>query len=182
MNEQTTEWISALADDEAEARDHRRIKELLDDAELMQRWADYHLISDCMKQRLPERLDTALAARVCQALREEPTIVSLHSFRRVLLKPAGGFAIAASVAAVAILGLQEQPDAVYRQTAPAPLVQTAPESIVGPRATDAPVRQVGGQVTGSMARPADCARPADVEEELGPATSELPEATAEVCR
>lgn len=183
MSEQETEWLSALTDDEADARERQRVKELLADPDLMRIWSRYQLISDCMNRRLPERLDREQAESICQALRKEPVIVSLSSVRRSFLRPVGGFAIAASVAAMAILGLQEQAGGIYPQALPDISARSVPEPATRYHGLRAPVRQVSGQVAGSVSMPVDCAQqPADDGARADPAPDAQPEAVADACR
>jgi len=110
MSDQKREQLSALMDDEQ--CDFKTIDALYNDALLRQTWSRYHLISDCLKGRLPEQVDTLVADRVKASLQDEAVIVTpnfaehKHYIQR-LLKPAAGLAIAASVATVAILGLQQ---------------------------------------------------------------------------
>lgn len=142
MSDAKKERLSAFMDGELEGPGQGdAVDQLLEEPELMDAWGRYHLVSDCLKQRLPDRLDRDLAASVSRALQDEPAIVAPVAFLRPLARPAAGFAIAASVAALAVLGVQRQQLGGPHE-APAGLA-TAPAG--GERAVRAPVRPVGGQ-------------------------------------
>jgi negative regulator of sigma E activity len=71
-------------------------------------WSHYHLISDALKNNLPDELPEDFVTRVSLALESEP-LLSTPPRRAanapVFLRPALGFALAASVAAVVFVGL-----------------------------------------------------------------------------
>jgi len=108
MNEHECEQISALMDGELE-RDASRVIQLLTGgpSEYRQTWWRFHLIRECLSGHLARSVDAAFADRVMSAIRDEPAIVAPGRTLNRFLKPAMGFAIAASVAAVAILGLRQ---------------------------------------------------------------------------
>jgi len=134
------EEISALVDGELSHGDVRPLAHRLQqDQELMQCWQRYHLISDAMRNKLPRRVCCDLTSRISQAISSEP--IHHVSFRRrafnhSFLKPMAGFALAASVAAVAYLGVQSGFDT------PAPAMVTtaavAPAAIQASAAVPAP--------------------------------------------
>lgn len=136
MNEQKHEILSALMDGELETGHAEIIGTMIRDESLRGTWWRYHFISDCLRGTLPDRLDRLLPERISRALHEQPTLLAPGtSAARSLLRPAAGFAIAASVAALAILGIQHQRDdsamdaattvaAVQPATATAPAVRT----------------------------------------------------------
>lgn len=108
MADKTGEQLSALVDSEcavseAELLLHRLAK----DAELKARWQRYHLISDAIKNNIPEIIDPNFAEHISKAIAADtpplsdplPTLPSWY-------KPVTGFALAASVAVVALVGLQ----------------------------------------------------------------------------
>jgi len=107
------ERISALVDSEAESASW--LKAVVQDSEQQQVWNRYHLIGDAMRNELPRQLDRDLTARIAAALSDEPTIlapVQKSGLSRLqpgvvrMLRGVGQFAVAASVAAVTILGVQ----------------------------------------------------------------------------
>ncbi len=103
------EHISALMDDEF---DHHSLNELLQDDDLKQTWTRYHLIGDCLRDHLPGQIDSNFAQRVRAQLADEPTLLAPVARSNHGLKPLMGFAIAASVALVAVLGIRQNTDSV----------------------------------------------------------------------
>ncbi len=99
-------------------------------------WSRYHLIGDALRDELPSVCAFDLADRVSAALAEEPTILAPRTSRWQntvrpmlgnLLRQGGQFAIAASVAAVTILGVRHYQlgeQALANQ--PAPVLNTIP--------------------------------------------------------
>jgi sigma-E factor negative regulatory protein RseA len=106
MSKQKIEEISALIDGEFDHVSQDAIDHLCEDESLRQTWARYHLIRDCMKGHLPEYVNTEMGDRIRCALEAEPTILAPERTVIKYLKPIAGVAIAASVAVVAILGIQ----------------------------------------------------------------------------
>lgn len=103
------EWVSALADDEVRGSELERVLESLrHDPEQLASWGRYHLISDALHANLSGANSHTLRNRVWQALEAEPAILAPRRQTRLppLAKQAVGFAIAASVAVVAILAVQ----------------------------------------------------------------------------
>ena len=95
------------------------------DETLRKQFARYQLVSDALKDNLPERVDPNFHVRVQAALHAlpEPAPASAPLHLNRLLKPAAGLAVAASVAFVAVLSLQSTRDSA---TQPVPAVATAP--------------------------------------------------------
>ena len=110
MEENIGEKISALVDGELAGPDvHALVNDLRHNPESRMCWQHYHLISDALRNNLPEVIAGDLASRVSQALESEPPLNSLSMVSRsrrfpTFIKPAVGFAIAASVAGLAYLG------------------------------------------------------------------------------
>ena len=139
MTNSSDERISALIDGELDEQAHHGIvDELLKKGEARATWARYHLISDTLKQNLPTGIDKQFSSRVMDALQNEPTVLAppapqgLQFGRRL-----AGLAVAASVAAVAVLGVQfmyqEEGRAPAGQMAQAP--SNASPSNVSPKAS-----------------------------------------------
>src|SRR3569832_2706788 len=108
MAEHIDEQISALVDGELSKEECRRLKEELrvDPAAAASR-CNNHLISEALKNNLPTSLSTDFASRVSKVLDTAPPLAApLPRLRRVpaFVKPALGFALAASVATVAYIG------------------------------------------------------------------------------
>ena len=143
MSETQKERLSAFMD--GETRDQREegqvLDALLEDPETRGAWARYHLASDCMNGRLPRRLDRTLADRVAESLRAEPAILAPSRGWRGFARPVAGFAIAASVATLAVLIALQNPEGVD-DPGPASLATIAPDIGAGGVAP-ASVRPVG---------------------------------------
>ena len=103
------EKVSALVDGELSREEvDSLVNDLKRDKTGHMCWSHYHLISDALKNNLPDKLPEDFVSRVSQALETEPYLASpprrpvkTHAFHR----PTIGFALAASVAAVAFVGL-----------------------------------------------------------------------------
>lgn len=110
MADNDEELISGLVDGELRGGELARGLQLLrNDARLADRWGRYHLISDALHNNLPGRLDEALHRRVKSAVEQEPVVLApgrWFTFSPGFAKQAVGFALAASVSAIAIVGVQ----------------------------------------------------------------------------
>ncbi len=116
-DDKMNETISALMDGEMDEHEmDRSIRELQNAPEQRQAWQQYHLIGDALRKNLPPHLDNSFASRVSQAIADEvapasPVIVFKPKPKRtavsraVISRPLAGFALAASVTAVAYLGV-----------------------------------------------------------------------------
>jgi negative regulator of sigma E activity len=65
------------------------------------------LIGECLRGNLPQHIDPRLADRISNAIVKEPAILAPSGRVIQFFKPALGFAIAASVTVVAILGVRQ---------------------------------------------------------------------------
>jgi sigma-E factor negative regulatory protein RseA len=118
--------ISAFMDGEL---DDRAAGEIIDtlarDGEALDTWRTYHLIGDSLRDS--RMLTPGFTARVSRQLAEEPTVIAPG---RLQPRPRTWYAIAASAAAVALVGwlgfAPQQPAPV------APLAQTAPAAAPAP--------------------------------------------------
>jgi len=146
MSEDKREALSAFMDGELEGDASAIIDDLLRDDRVRRKWHHYHLIGDTLRHSLPEHLDEQLATGISARLRSEPTI--LNPGRRPLppyLKPVAGLAVAASVAAMAIIGIQHQGSSDQATPAVAqPALATAASAPIQQAST--PVRQGGATV------------------------------------
>lgn len=99
--------LSALVDHELEEREMDLVLRRLDrDDSARDRWERYHLIGDLLRGQAQTPLDAQFAARIRQAVAAESVPQSAVKPRPTWYKPAVGFALAASVALVALFGLQ----------------------------------------------------------------------------
>lgn len=110
MNKQFEERLSALIDGE-ETQSNDVLSRIQQDDELRRRWQRYHLISDALKGHLDGRSFPDISSRVSQTLEHEPTILApkrtTPSRIQHWYKQAAGFAVAATVATVAVVTVQQ---------------------------------------------------------------------------
>ncbi|RCU51854.1 MULTISPECIES: sigma-E factor negative regulatory protein [Corallincola] len=124
-------WIDNQVDD---AISDDMIDALLEDQELQDTYSRYQLIGDAIRGEMPPAIDIDLTSRVAAALEDEPTILAPKSEPSAAVQPGkvvplfkqlGQYAIAATVAAVAVLGVQQ-----YNQPGnseiPTPVLNTTP--------------------------------------------------------
>ena len=101
---QKAEALSALMDGEADEMELRRILKDVDaDSELRASWQRYQLASAALRRDLPDQL-VDLSAAVHEAVAKESR--PAQTTQR-WLKPLGRFAVAASVTAIAVFGMQQ---------------------------------------------------------------------------
>lgn len=121
--------VSCLMDGECEPGEVDRIIDYLhDNPELRRRWQRYHITSDVLRRQLSYHVDLDFAERLRTALDQEPTILApraLPDRSRPLVQRVAGFAVAASVAALAIFSVQflithDNPSVPQVASAPAP--------------------------------------------------------------
>jgi len=118
MVKSSQEWVSAAVDGEV---DEQALAQLSSDVDSHDEWHRYHMIGDTMRGELPAAIDLDITASIAAAIDLEPTIVApqvkakdniattqSQSRNNVvsLFKQFGQYAIAASVALVAIVGVQ----------------------------------------------------------------------------
>lgn len=133
MSNLSDERLSSLLDgelDEPQRRD--AIEALSRDSEARERWERLNLASDALHGNLPEGIDMGFSSRVMAAIADEPAILappprnstvsdsvapaSIHAPSRFGRRVAG-LAVAASVAALAVMGV----DTLYRDDPAAPV-------------------------------------------------------------
>ena len=107
MSENTREQISALVDDELESGSVFILNAMKENREYRDTWLHYHLIGETLRGNLPAQIDMNLADRISKALQNEPAFSDSSHKVQQFLKPLAGFAIAASVTIVAILGVRQ---------------------------------------------------------------------------
>ncbi len=122
--------LSAYLDGEPETG---MLERILQNSELTKQWRNYHLIGDVMRNETPAQMNLDIAANVAAALAEEPTILAPKARRRLVLpasvvqwgKQFGQYAIAAGVAAIAVIGVQQYGQTEAHSVAN-PVFQTQP--------------------------------------------------------
>jgi sigma-E factor negative regulatory protein RseA len=134
MNQEIKQQLSALIDGELE-RDQTRFlfKRLQADDELTRCWSRWHAAGESLRGQgiTPLRLD--FAQRIAQALDAEAA--PKRPAMAPLLRWAGGFAVAASVALAALLAVDpgtEAPPAAPLAAVPAPVPSATPPAEVAP--------------------------------------------------
>ena len=132
------EKISALMDGEVDELEMQQlIRELRSNPEHSSCWEQYHVIGDALRNNLSPCLDRSFASSISQAIAREnlpATVVSTPpekskakiNKRHAIMNPFSGFAIAASVAMVAYLGVGMI--AVDEQLAGPSLANTIPQT------------------------------------------------------
>ncbi|GAA5192353.1 RseA family anti-sigma factor [Ferrimonas gelatinilytica] len=105
------------------------------DPEMMAQWHRYHLIGDAMRGELPQQIQLDIADRVAAALEQEPAILAPKVAKRRFSVPAnaiawgqkmGQYAIAAGVAAIAVVGVQQYGGEGAQDGSPLSVLQTTP--------------------------------------------------------
>ena len=116
---QKFENLSALVDGEhitSSSSNSHILDAVRNDVDLQLKWKSYHLIRDGLRQELPVNIHFDIADKVAQALEAEPAILApKKTWRDIPLaikivpfaKQGGQMAIAASVAVVMIIGVQQ---------------------------------------------------------------------------
>jgi sigma-E factor negative regulatory protein RseA len=123
MSESNKEQLSALID--GEHNDEHMLKKLIHDDEMKETWSRYHLIGDCLRDNLPNNISNQVSINVNQTLQNEVTVLA-PSKKRFNIKPIAGFAIAASVAMVAVFSIKSGNDINPTATNPASLATITP--------------------------------------------------------
>jgi len=125
--EQSGERISSLVDGEFDgALDvEGNLGHLVENKDARHRWERYHLIGDALKRNLPPVIDSQLASRVMTELENEPTVLAPSRTKLSFGKQIAGLAVAASVATVAVLGVQF----MYKEDGLAPSPQIAQSNV-----------------------------------------------------
>lgn len=135
MNEKISEQLSALLDDELDEQEQELLlRRLKHEPGMQTSWSRYQLIGDAMRHSLNPASHPDLLHDIRRAIEHEPAIQSASQASPAglrMMKPVAGLAVAASVAAMAIIGLQNmgQGESPYEdvprlaQTQPATTIQ-----------------------------------------------------------
>lgn len=130
------EKLSALVDNELDDLDERRVMAALArDADLRRTWERYHLVRSALHRDLDALIPPDMAERVAARIGMEPVNTTGSFPRRNITRYAGTFAIAASVAAIAIAGVQWLNHPATAPTASLAVIQPASEKIIRADAT-----------------------------------------------
>lgn len=105
-NNQIKESLSALMDGQADELEVRRVlKEVSENDELRDTWRRHQLAAAAMRRELPEQV-VDYSAAIHAAIENEDSLGRQTAISR-MVKPLGRFAVAASVAAIALVGVQQ---------------------------------------------------------------------------
>ncbi len=133
MSDNIRESTSALMDGELSAEDEDLLDKLLSDDELKQKWQHYHLIRDSLQGHLPETVTMDLHAKIHDVISSEPTVLAPRKKQAIpFLKPVTGFAIAASVTAAVLLGVQNYQSTPNQETTGNTIAQQQTATVVPP--------------------------------------------------
>ncbi|MBT8446440.1 MAG: sigma-E factor negative regulatory protein [Gammaproteobacteria bacterium] len=108
MDHNNPERLSALVDGElSDAELERAAGHLAENQVLHTTWQRYHLIGDVLRDDISESLHgLQVAARVRESLASEPVVLAPRRRAATAWKPVAGFAIAATVATIAVISVQ----------------------------------------------------------------------------
>ncbi|WP_232420193.1 sigma-E factor negative regulatory protein [Nitrosococcus watsonii] len=114
MNDELNEQLSALMDGELPPEEIKSVLQGFEtQEEVRRRWENYHLVRDSLQGHLPEACRYDLARQVSQLLDNEPPLLAEKHRRtdisrqlRQKWRYGAGLALAASLSAVAVLGIQ----------------------------------------------------------------------------
>jgi len=140
MDKLGQEWVSAAVDGETDAQ---TLAELAADKDSHRQWRDYHMIGDAMRGELPKSMNLDLCANIAAAIDKEatysapeqtPVTAAAQSTVKApassnlvsLFKQFGQYAIAASVAFVAVVGVQNYNQDSVIDASPLPVLNTRP--------------------------------------------------------
>jgi sigma-E factor negative regulatory protein RseA len=139
---QQQEKLSAFIDGETGVSNQELITDIENDSEMRAKWQSYHIIRDGLRGELGQSKSFDISSAITQAIADEPVILAPK--RRLLdvpvigsviplVKQSGQYLVAASVAAVVILGVQN-----YNREDVSEPFSTAPP-ITGPQGGLTPV-------------------------------------------
>jgi negative regulator of sigma E activity len=137
MSEQILEQVSAFLDGELAASETELLlKRLTRDARLRESFGRYALFGECLRGGAHARLSQGFAARVNRAIDGEPAVAQpqfARGRRAAWWRPLAGAAVAAGVAAVAVVALQQRAiGPAVRTTAAAQTVGTRQRAATAP--------------------------------------------------
>lgn len=105
MSQDNNETISRLMD--GDVQQDSLFGDVSKDQEAVETWQRYHLIRDSLQNNLSENIDLDLHKRVMADLENEPVVLAPKRKKASqYTKPLAGFAIAASVMAAVLIGVQ----------------------------------------------------------------------------
>lgn len=136
MNNEINEQVSALMDGELPVEEIEAVLQAFNTEERVRRtWASYHLVHDSLQGHLPAVPVCNLVSQVSRALENEPSlsiaqhpVIDITQRLQHKWKYATGLALAASLSAITVLGIQAlTSDPTLSES---PLIATSPASLV----------------------------------------------------
>jgi len=131
MSDTINEQISALVDGELPDAERELLQRRLEtDEDLQGTWQRYHLIRDAMREDLPEFISRTSDTTYIQhndVLQDEGGAPASVSVLQRFARPAAGFAIAASVAMLAVFGVLYNNDSLSPQQATPRIAASQPQ-------------------------------------------------------
>ncbi len=109
IQDKVNERVSSFLDGEQKL-DNTLMDSLLNNEETKAKWARYNLVSDIINDRAKYKVDNSWFSELNRKLENEPVILApkvSRTFRQKVIKQVSGFAVAATVAMVAILSVQQ---------------------------------------------------------------------------
>lgn len=113
------ETLSSAMDGASDSLDGTTLAAIAADEGARSTWARYHLIGDVMRDSLVEVAPSEFSERLRVEIATEPTVLAPQRQGRPMLRPVAGFAIAASVAAMAVFGIRQMTSEQQLDAAPA---------------------------------------------------------------
>lgn len=149
MDKLGQEWVSAAVDGEV---DETTLADLANNVDLHEQWRDYQIIGDAMRNELPTALNIDLSMNIAEAIEQEPchNVTHVHSQQHEstvshestmsevalkqnksskiipLFKQFGQYAIAASVALVVVVSVDNYNKDTSVDTSPLSVLNTRP--------------------------------------------------------
>jgi sigma-E factor negative regulatory protein RseA len=143
MSEQIREQVSAFLDGELpNSETELLLKRLTRDPELRESFGRYALIGESLRGGTHARLSQGFPGRVNRAIDGEPLVAdpaNVHGRSTVWWRPFAGAAVAAGVAAIAVVALQQR---AIAPTLRAALPVTVPNAVTLPSGGSAPYTRV----------------------------------------
>ena len=112
MTEKNFETLSAVMDGEMEPT-QAMLEKIAQDDSLRQGWSRYHLIRSVIQDGSAPDVFPDLQAQISEMIEGEPTVLAPKQKRfsaRAFVKQASGMAIAATIATIAVVTVQNNPD------------------------------------------------------------------------
>ena len=132
-NTESKEHLSSLMDGEVSQETGRfLVRRLGADANLRETWARYHLIRDCLRNQDGQIVQVKLSNRVNSTLSEDIEPMPQKKQASKWFKPVAGFAVAASVALVAVMTVYDQNQPDIGPAVASPVTSVASDSFTSP--------------------------------------------------